>query len=133
MATKQQQTAEQTTEQTEASAPSVASGNSGETRPQLVIGRIVHFVAADGSERAAIVTRVYAGDSDEIAAGLCDLAVFTTAEEHGSQGAVYGYGKAEYDASGKRPNTWHWYPEGTAHPDVRPGGGSAGNAGSGSW
>lgn len=114
MPAKQSQTAEtpiETRAQTKTSQPAQT----------LVIGRIVHFVTADGSERAAIVTRVYdeSGPSPEKPLGTVDLAVFTTAEEHGKQGAVYGYGSASYDAAGTQPNTWHWPAEGTAHPEVR--------------
>lgn len=108
MPAKQSQTAE-TPIETQATNPQQA----------LVIGRIVHFVAGDGSERAAIVTRVYeSGPSTEKPLGTVDLAVFTTAEEHGKQGAVYAYGSAAYDGGGSKPNTWHWPAEGTAHPSV---------------
>lgn len=81
----------------------------------LAIGRIVHFVTTDGSERAAMVTWVYHEGNER--PGEVDLAVFTTAVEHGSQGAVYGYGNASYDAGGTTPNTWHWPAEGTPHPE----------------
>lgn len=84
-------------------------------RQTLTIGRIVHFVSADGSERAAMVTWVYHEGNER--PGEVDLAVFTTAEEHGRQGAVYGYGNASYDAGGTTPNTWHWPAEGTPHPE----------------
>lgn len=84
-----------------ASAPQPASD--APTWQTLVIGRLVHFVMPDGSERAAVVTRI-AGDGT----GTCDLVVFTTAEEGGTFSATFNHGTARYDPTGGAQHGWHW-------------------------
>jgi hypothetical protein len=124
MPVKQQQTAdpvtdEQQQQQTTGTATAPMTGNKQHT---LAIGRIVHFVVPNGSERPAIVTRVYADSesrTDQAVAGLCDLVVFTNAEEHGVFGAAYGQGKVSYDGSNEpKGNTWHWHTD--QHGEISP-------------
>lgn len=57
------------------------------------VGRIVHYVDADGQHLAAVITFVHDGD--------IELTVFPP-------GVAPSWTTAVYDESGKTLDSWHW-------------------------
>jgi hypothetical protein len=75
----------------------------------LAIGRVVHYVAAPGEHRPAIVTRV----KDKVH-GIINLNVFRDAEDHGSLHpgeSTRRVADVAHDGSADdacSTGTWHW-------------------------